>query len=644
MKKSFTLKAFAFGVATTVALSASATPHQFLVDNTKTASAISTSDFSKAPKRLTDRMEIQKMTVKLTPATQQTTAKKAPAKKADANYGEWAEGGDGVYTYACLSSAEANVEYEIRQDNANEGNFQLKTYYGKGVYTSYGSEAIITVTANEDGTYTATLPTSGIGLGISGRVDANTTCPLYVYDLYGYYQNLQSKGFTFSDGSSISDEDLENVKSYCTYDPETGTAEFLCVTTSSFDDPTTVDGEYVWNYYWGTYGADESYRRIGSEFKNYNIDLDSAAAYFSHAKGATTGTYNLDTELNDCSWIAFRMVNSKLSTTTTALSNAVNTLYNELAAGTVADDVCYMTESGLAQIPVTSYRKGNYTLIYLYAAGETAYYGYGYLSATKDDVDFYDAGMASFTDAVMYDALIPVFLGSPATYDYSDLQDAFASDYGVELPDEYTVSVPCQANSKNEGEYRLVHPYAQYYNEYMSNVLDYDPTCDYLTFNISDPAESYIEPTATGIYFYTSSGDYIMIAYGSTNQMDGGAAASEDAWGTFADGVLSFDEVTIPSGATSEDECTGALSYTQATYDEESGEYTLPDWSTLIWSPEVMKIETSIAGIKNVIADTNDANAPVEYFNLQGMRVANPAAGQLLIQRQGSKATKVVIR
>jgi hypothetical protein len=57
-----------------------------------------------------------------------------------------------------------------------------------------------------------------------------------------------------------------------------------------------------------------------------------------------------------------------------------------------------------------------------------------------------------------------------------------------------------------------------------------------------------------------------------------------------------------------------------------------------------MKIETSIAGIKNVIADTNDANAPVEYFNLQGMRVANPAAGQLLIQRQGSKATKVVIR
>ena len=36
-----------------------------------------------------------------------------------------------------------------------------------------------------------------------------------------------------------------------------------------------------------------------------------------------------------------------------------------------------------------------------------------------------------------------------------------------------------------------------------------------------------------------------------------------------------------------------------------------------------------------------DADAPVEYFNLQGIRVANPAAGQIYIRRQGSVATKV---
>lgn len=55
--------------------------------------------------------------------------------------------------------------------------------------------------------------------------------------------------------------------------------------------------------------------------------------------------------------------------------------------------------------------------------------------------------------------------------------------------------------------------------------------------------------------------------------------------------------------------------------------------------------ELAAAGVNTVAADaTFDVNAPVEYFNLQGIRVANPEAGQLLIKRQGNKATKVVIR
>lgn len=50
------------------------------------------------------------------------------------------------------------------------------------------------------------------------------------------------------------------------------------------------------------------------------------------------------------------------------------------------------------------------------------------------------------------------------------------------------------------------------------------------------------------------------------------------------------------------------------------------------------------AGVEGIAADAVDANAPVEYFNLQGIRVANPEAGQLLIKRQGNQTSKVVIR
>ena len=47
------------------------------------------------------------------------------------------------------------------------------------------------------------------------------------------------------------------------------------------------------------------------------------------------------------------------------------------------------------------------------------------------------------------------------------------------------------------------------------------------------------------------------------------------------------------------------------------------------------------AGVQGVAID--DANAPVEYFNLQGVRVSNPENG-LYIRRQGNKVEKIIIR
>lgn len=47
------------------------------------------------------------------------------------------------------------------------------------------------------------------------------------------------------------------------------------------------------------------------------------------------------------------------------------------------------------------------------------------------------------------------------------------------------------------------------------------------------------------------------------------------------------------------------------------------------------------AGIEDIVADEN---APVEYYNLQGVRVDNPAAGSVVIRRQGANATKVLVK
>ncbi|MCM1484430.1 MAG: hypothetical protein NC043_08835 [Muribaculaceae bacterium] len=59
---------------------------------------------------------------------------------------------------------------------------------------------------------------------------------------------------------------------------------------------------------------------------------------------------------------------------------------------------------------------------------------------------------------------------------------------------------------------------------------------------------------------------------------------------------------------------------------------------TKVKLPDALKF----AAIEGVMASDYDENAPVEYYNLQGIRVSNPTSG-IYIRRQGSKSTKVIL-
>ena len=49
--------------------------------------------------------------------------------------------------------------------------------------------------------------------------------------------------------------------------------------------------------------------------------------------------------------------------------------------------------------------------------------------------------------------------------------------------------------------------------------------------------------------------------------------------------------------------------------------------------------EDKVTGIEDTMADEN---APVEYYNLQGVKVANPENG-IFIKKQGGRTSKVVL-
>lgn len=50
-----------------------------------------------------------------------------------------------------------------------------------------------------------------------------------------------------------------------------------------------------------------------------------------------------------------------------------------------------------------------------------------------------------------------------------------------------------------------------------------------------------------------------------------------------------------------------------------------------------------ITDVPEIIANDDDANAPVEYYNLQGIRIADPQPGHIYIQRRGGNASKVIL-
>lgn len=65
-------------------------------------------------------------------------------------------------------------------------------------------------------------------------------------------------------------------------------------------------------------------------------------------------------------------------------------------------------------------------------------------------------------------------------------------------------------------------------------------------------------------------------------------------------------------------------------------------WGIKLHEAQVYASPQDTTGIESVTGD--DTDAPVEYYNLQGVRVDNPAAGHIYIRRQGNTATKVAIR
>ncbi len=194
-----------------------------------------------------------------------------------------------------------------------------------------------------------------------------------------------------------------------------------------------------------------------------------------------------------------------------------------------------------------------------------------------------------------------------------------------EEPSDYPWTVNVQKSIDTPDLYRLDKPY-------MADGCPFDDgKAGYIVFSIADPGFVRVLP---GIYsgmnnganklnFFNLDGFYADMGF---TKEEIKAELPDYVFSTYADGVVNVAtcRFNMPSAPDK------AYSWTVS--------------SVSVADKMVAKITINkLAGVDNVAID-NDADAPVEFFNLQGVRVDNPEAGRLVIKRQGSKVTKMVVR
>lgn len=215
------------------------------------------------------------------------------------------------------------------------------------------------------------------------------------------------------------------------------------------------------------------------------------------------------------------------------------------------------------------------------------------------------------------------------TADFADPWQVAAYD-GVDI-NEYAWTVGVEKNENIEGLYRMVNPYQ---NSPISG-NNADPTGEgYIVFSVADPEFVLVYPLVytglmdeVGAFLNTNVEGYYMIGYENMTK------------------ELIISETGI----------------TPSTFDVEKGKVIFRNnYFGLISEPEelyswkdnnnqTIKVDGWLqfndwTGINGVGVDA-DENAPVEYYNLQGMRINNVDNNPgLYIRKQGNKATKVYVK
>lgn len=552
-----------------------------------------------------------------TSATKPVQAAKAPARAEDA-FGEWEGGITGTYTYKQLfaSPTAIPVNLEKRVSTTDPGHIQYKITNFLGSINGVSPIEVVydLVLNSQTGLYDVVIPTVATGVSVRVSQTSNETTQLYYDDNYTYLSALLAAGAV----PNLTQEIVDSWLGASTYNPVTG----------RFTLAARYHGAVPGQYQTATMGDEDETLQLDGDFKNYDVTLTNG--YFYKKNG--NGYYNVDIELNDVPLMLVGLHKGEFATSS-ELQEALGGLLDG-AYGLVVES------SGNCDIPVTPYEDDTYELLYVTVDENGQLIDFDYSEVELSGAEFAYLGKGKYTDAFVGD-----FLKNHASDFFTQAQAGISvgnfQTWGV--PDEtYTSECVIEESDQTAGLYRVRWAYENLYNDYILPVekekpdgLDiiYEKNLDEIIVNAENPSEVIVDLGLPGLgFWHNTRGNYIPLYIGSDILIN--QEPFEDSYCQLKDGKIT---------------CIGEYS-------------EIDDWSPLFTAyPNIFnqnggflvflvedcsKFLIELPGednsaIDNIVAD--DANAPVEYFNLQGVKVQNPENG-LYIKRQGKTVEKVVIR
>lgn len=205
---------------------------------------------------------------------------------------------------------------------------------------------------------------------------------------------------------------------------------------------------------------------------------------------------------------------------------------------------------------------------------------------------------------------------SLGTAKYTD--DLFTGLYGLDN-EEYDVLV--EEHKTIKGYYRIKDAYGTAFPYFAYNVHDPEHS-HYIYINAADPAAVVLEQSVAG--FDMDDGDGVMIFSSYLAENPNANSINKRRY------AGKFDEatntITFPANAL------------RVGFSKTIGD----GWYYGNINAGFKLVLPITGGVNSIAADSNEGAA--EYFNLQGQRIQTPAAGQLIIKRQGGKAVKVLAK